>query len=139
VDNDRLGPPVDYHEVRGHLRMGTVIVTDPALREKLLKEIPVTQAEDVAIRQAVYDAIMLLSELTELHNPSRLHYLFWNVFRSCCVQEAPYCTTSCPTLPERYRHLMAFGGKSQCPFSGVCASVDTADRYYEHVFETDYY
>ena len=139
VDDDQLGPPVDYHEVRGHLRVGTVTVTDPVLREKLLQGIPVTPEEDITIRQAVYDAIMLLSELTGLRNPSQLHYLFWNVFRSSCVREAPNCTTPCPTLPERYRHLMALDGKLQCPFASVCASVNTADRYYEHIFETDYY
>jgi hypothetical protein len=138
-DNDQLGPPVDYHEVRGHLRIGTVKVTNPILDEKLHKGLPVTPDEDIAIRQSVYDAIMLLSEWSGLRNPSQLHYLFWNVFRSHCIREQPYCTSFCPNLPQRYQHLAFQNGTYECPFAGVCSSVDTSDRYYEHVFETDYY
>lgn len=140
-DNDKLGPPVDYHEVRGHLRIGTVVVNDQGLRHKLMEGIPVTAEEDVAIRRAVYDAIMLLSELSGLQNPSQLHYLFWNVFRTHCTRESPRCFQEAPPLPERYQHLATFGESRRCPFSGVCASATDVplQRYNEHVFETDYY
>lgn len=140
-DGHRVGPPVDYHEVRGHLRIGTVAVTDPALRRKLMEGLPVTAAEDVALRGAVYDAIMRLSELTGLWDPSRLHYLFWNVFRTHCVRENPLCFVDAPALPKRYRPLELVDGARRCPFSGVCASASSSptQRYYEHVFETDYY
>jgi hypothetical protein len=73
VDDGALGPPVDYHEVRGHLRIGTVVVTDQSLRRKLMNDVPVTAEEDIAIRRAVYDAIMLISEDPGLRNPSQLH------------------------------------------------------------------
>jgi hypothetical protein len=141
IDDEQVGPPVDYHEVRGHLRIGTVIVTDPELSRKLIGGLPVTAEEDVTIRGAVYDAIMLLSELTGLRNPSQLHYLFWNVFRTHCLRESPLCYEPAPTLPERYRHLelVGEGEDRRCPFSGVCASASSTQRYYEHVFETDYY
>ncbi len=139
ADDDQLGPPVDYHEVRGHLRIGTVVITDPELRGKLLEGAPVTAEEDVAIRGAVYNAIMLLSELSELRNPSQLHYLFWNVFRTHCLRDQPLCYEAAPALPDRYQHLAVFGGDRRCPFSGVCASASATQRYYEHVFETDYY
>ena len=122
VDDAELGPPVDYHEVRGHLRVGTIVVSDPILRRKLLRQEPVTEEEDVAIRRAVYDAIMLLSELTGLRNPSQLHYLFWNVFRTHCRRDAPLCFAEAPTLAARYQHLAEFGDEIRCPFSGVCAS-----------------
>jgi hypothetical protein len=102
VDDEELGPPVDYHEVRGHLRIGTVVVNDSGLRHKLMKGEPVTAEEDVGIRGAVYDAIMLLSELTGLRNPSQLHYLFWNVFRTHCRRDAPLCFSEAPALPARY-------------------------------------
>jgi hypothetical protein len=141
VDDEKLGPPVDYHEVRGHLRIGTVKVNDSDLRQKLLNGIPVTADEDIAIRQAVYDAIMHLSELTGLHNPSQLHYLFWNVLRSCCRHEVPYCKQLPPncSLPERYLPLSIHPDGERCPFSDVCTSANASKRYYEHVFETDYY
>ncbi len=142
IDEERLGPPVYYHEVRGHLRLGTVMVKDNTLRQKLLNTLPVTPAEDIAIRQSVFDAIMLLSELTDLHNPSQLHYLFWNVFRSCCTRESPHCQ-ECPpdcSLPERYVPLAIHpDGQRSCPFSDICASAKTHQRYYEHVFDTDLY
>ena len=121
ADDDKLGPPVDYHEVRGHLRIGTVVITDPNLRAKLLSGTPVTAAEDIAIRRAVYDAIMRLSQPTGLRNPSQLHYLFWNIFRNHCLRESPYCFETVPALPERYRHLSASGDNGCCPFSSVCA------------------
>jgi hypothetical protein len=139
VDNDQVGAPVDYHEVRGHLRIGTVTVADPDLRQRLMTGSPVTAAEDIAIRGAVYDAIAVVSDLSGLRNPSQLHYLFWNVFRTHCLREDPHCFEAAPALPERYKHLAMFGDEIRCPFSGVCASACSPTRYYEHVFETDYY
>ena len=141
-DDSELGPPVDYHEVRGHLRVGTVKVNSEDLDRKLRNRKQVTAEEDLEIRGAVYDAIMMLSELTELRNPSQLHYMFWNVFRSCCTRGAPHCKicrSDCP-LPTRYVPMAIHqDGHRQCPFSLVCDSVDISQRYQEHVFETDYY
>jgi hypothetical protein len=144
IDEEQLGPPVDYHEVRGHLRLGTVTINDESLRQKLLNSLPVTLAEDIAIRQAVHNAIMLLSELTELHNPIQLHYLFWNVFRSCCSRESPHCHKCPPAcqLPERYMHLAIHSdGQRRCPFSAMCAGAcDSLHAgYCEHIINTDYY
>ena len=139
VDDENVGPPVDYHEVRGHLRIGTVEVTDAGLRHKLLNGILVTAEEDILIRSAVYNVIMLLSELTELRNASQLHYLFWNVFRTHCLRDNPHCFDEARTLPDRYKHLSIFGNDHRCPFSGVCASAHCNERFSEHTFETTYY
>lgn len=139
ADEENLGPPVDYHEVRGHLRIGTVVVTNSDLRQKLLAGLPVTAEDDIAIRSAVYDAIMLLSEFTGLRNPSQLHYLFWNVFRAHCRRESPRCYEPAPDLPDRYQHLAVHGQDRCCPFSSVCMSASATQRYYEHVFDTDFY
>lgn len=141
-DSHLLGAPVDYHEVRGHLRIGTVTVTDETLKSKLLKHEPVTAHEDIAIRAAVLQAIMLISEKTGLNNPSQLHYLFWNVFRNYCTREDPNCLGDRREtyLPDRYQALsIPNDNKMACPFSGVCGSVLSTERYYEHLFETDYY
>ncbi len=142
-DEEYLGPPVDYHEIRGHLRLGTVKVNDPQLRQKLLAKTPVSESEDLAIRGAVRDAIILIANMMGTRaNPSLLHYLFWNVFRSCCTHESPHCkecVRSCP-LPARYVPL-AIGndGSRRCPFAEVCDSANSIVRLQEHVFETDYY
>lgn len=141
VDPENLGPPVDYHEVRGHLRIGTVRVLDPDLRARLYRGGEVSQVEDVAIRSSVYQAIMLLSRRSGL-GPSRLHYLFWNVFRSVCTRDNPDCLRLRPetTLPERYLPLTVHAdGPPRCPFSGTCASCGSAELLLEHVFLTDWY
>ena len=140
-DPENLGPPVDYHEVRGHLRIGTVSVLDRVLKNKLLKRIKVTPEEDIAIRKAVYNSIILLSDLTGL-TPARLHYLFWNVFRSCCTREKPHCfqlRLDC-VLPDNYLHLARQADKSyRCPFSNICSSARQSAIFYEHFFETEHY
>ena len=141
ADDWNLGAPVDYHEIRGHLRIGTVTINDRTLKEKVQNETPVTAEEDVAIRTAVHDAIMLVSELTEIRNPSRLHYLFWNVFRSCCTRNSPHCRR-CPvtcTLPPRYVPLALASGVRRCPFAAACKSAGNATMLTEHVFTTDWY
>ncbi len=140
-DGDSLGPPVDYHEVRGHLRIGTVRVHDPQLLKKLHRKIPVTPDEDISIRKAVYEAIMLISKNSGLCNPSQLHYLFWNVFRAVCLREDPQCfelNSDC-TLPDRYRHLRSGERKCGCPFAPICRSAGIPNPLSEHVFQTDYY
>jgi hypothetical protein len=141
ADDDALGPPVDYHEVRGHLRLGTVCITDPELLGKVWTGRQVTAPEDVAIRQAVHDAIMEISERSGLKSPSQLHYLFWNLFRSICTRDEPQCFALKPScsLPDRYMHLVDNQAGKQCPFSSLCPSAGRPNPICEHVFETDYY
>ncbi len=142
VDEGNLGPPVDYHEVRGHLRLGTVIIHDDSLRKKLLSRQPVTENEDIAIRQAVCDAIMHIAKQPQMPKPMGLHYLFWNVFRNVCLRDSPYrkvCPDDCG-LPDRYNQLLNLHQDTcRCPFSTICASVEATNLYCEHVFQTDWY
>jgi hypothetical protein len=142
VDADQLGAPIDYHEVRGHLRIGTVEIHDAVLHAKLLQGSEVTVEEDVNIRQAVHEALMFLSQRSGKRNPSQLHYLFWNVFRSCCTRENPHCY-SCPTacsLPARYIPLALFpDGSRHCPFSEICRSAGREPKLLEHNVVTDFY
>lgn len=141
ADDEALGPPVDYHEVRGHLRLGTVRITDPELLEKVRTNHTVTAREDVAIRRAVHDAVMHISERSGLRNPSQLHYLFWNLFRSICTRADPQCFALRPgfILPDCYMHLVDNQRAKRCPFSSLCPSAGSPDPICEHVFETDYY
>jgi hypothetical protein len=142
ADPGQLGAPVDYHEVRGHLRIGTVEICDPELRARIVEGREVTIEQDVAIRQAVHQALMFVSEDSGLHNPSQLHYLFWNVFRSCCARDVQHCRACAATcsLPDRYVPLALFpSGARRCPFSPVCKSVDSPSKLVEHIVDTDYY
>jgi hypothetical protein len=142
VDPEQLGAPVDYHEVRGHLRIGTVEIRDCDLRTKLLQGSEVTAEEDVGIRQAVQEALMMISEWSGVRNPSQLHYLFWNVFRSCCTRENSHCY-SCPSacsLPARYVSLALFpDGSRHCPFSEICRSAGQEPKLLEPKIATDFY
>lgn len=142
ADPEQLGAPVDYHEIRGHLRLGTVEVHDPELRSILLAGGEATPEQDVSIRKCIHSVIMLLSEESGLHNPSQLHYLFWNVFRSCCTRESPHCY-SCPAscaLPSRYVPLALHPDRGRrCPFSSVCKSVGREPKLLDYRLDTDYY
>ncbi|MBI3463632.1 MAG: hypothetical protein HY000_11325 [Planctomycetes bacterium] len=141
-DLDQLGAPVDYHEIRGHLRIGTVAVVSNALRDKLLQRIAVSEFEDLAIRKAVFRAIMEISELSGLHDPSRLHYLFWNVFRSCCQRNETHCDGCSPncSLPDRYVPLALADGVRACPFRSVCEAAHDKEKRHliEHFVSSDY-
>lgn len=143
-DPHNLGPPVDYHEVRGHLRLNTVIVDDPSLHQKLLEGASVTESEDVEIRQAVLEAIIRISHQNSLPDPMTLHYLFWYAFRQICKRDSPYCNAvpdkTSVGLPARYEHLLeVLGGVPRCPFSGLCPSINLDRRYLEHRFDTHWY
>lgn len=135
-DPENLCTPVDYHEVRGHLRYGTVKVLSDALREKLLRGLEVTQEEDIAIRRAVFDAIMHVAQGSS-RTPNDLHYFFWNVFRNCCRREETHCheCVSHPGFPERY-HVLS---PDRCVFAGSCASVGQPAKLQDHIVDTDLY
>jgi len=136
-DADSLEAPVDYHEVRGHLRLGTVRL-DGELAERLRSGAQVSEADDVAIRSEVRKAIRYIADQLGI-TPSTAHYMFWNVFRSICHRELPECLEVSPTnaLPERYRPLL-FDGQS-CPFVAVCPSARSEERLVEHRVVTHFY
>ena len=71
TDEQDLGPPADYHEVRGHLRIGTVRVEDEQLRQKLVGRQRVSVDEDNAIRGCVVKAIEEdIATLRESNDPA---------------------------------------------------------------------
>jgi hypothetical protein len=134
-DAHNLGAPVDYHEVRCHLRIGTVRVLDPELDTKLKSRALVDQHADVAIRTAVAGAIDEIARNVGSTDSPTLHYLFWNIFRSCCGRDSTHCLACGPgcVLPDRYRF-----GTVQCLFADSCTSRG-APLFVEHQHETDFY
>lgn len=141
ADPEELGPPVDYHEMRGHLRLQTIRVLDPLLLSKLKSRILVTGLEEIALRRSVFKAIIIISELSGLHDPSRLHYLFWNLFRNVCVRSQPRCRANHypKNLPSQYREQLDVGSSVNCPYESICPSANTYDPILEPVTDTDYY
>lgn len=137
-DPENLPAPVDYHEVRGHLRCGTVALVDSDLAARIAAGTEVSEEEDILIRGTVADAIASIAKSTAL-TPSRLHYLFWNIFRNCCKRDSTHCD-ACPpdcNLPDRYKALTVEA--RMCLFSGVCESRGTPQKLIEHNTRTDYY
>ncbi len=141
VDNDLMAPPVDYHETRGHLRIGTVVIRDAALLQKIRAGALVTSDEDVAIRAAIFRAILSISDLSGLRDSSRLHYYFWNIFRAVCLPKDPRCVAASqpPMLPQRYQAKATSDGKVFCPFANVCISANKPEPILEHNTSTDFY
>jgi len=103
--------------------LGTVTIVSSELRNKIERRETVTRLEDLAIRGAVQQAITRISSLCKINDPCRLHYLFWNVFRSCCKREEVHCD-GCPpdcSLPARYVPLAIDDtGRRRCPFATAC-------------------
>ena len=141
MDDELLGPPVDYHEVRGHLRIGTVRIADKSLLAKIQRGALVTEEEDIAIRTAVFRAIWWVSSGSGLRNPSQLHYYFWNMFRAICLRHDPRCSAGAPApgLPPRYQVAPDFTGTYHCPFERDCISAHAPQPLIEHAYETEYY
>ena len=141
ADDADLGPPADYHEVRGHLRIGTVRVDDPMLVERLMKRQRVSVEEDNAIRACVVDAITSIARDVGV-TPSSAHYMFWNLFRNICTRERPQCFHLLPDnpLPARYTHLTALvPSGSGCPFAAVCQSAGREPMPQDPVVVTDFH
>lgn len=143
-DIGELGVPVDYHEVRLHLRLGTVRVIDPWLQEKINSGSVLTAEEDVKIRLAVHDAIFEISEAAD-RTPADIHYLFWNIARNCCRRDETHCL-ECrehSSLPSHYSGLLPrarYEGGS-CVFADYCVSwaLPHSEKSKEPVVDTDFY
>ena len=118
-DDLNLSSPVNYHEQRGHLRIGTVKIIDPDLEKKIRARENITDQEDIDMRFAVRRTIEFIAQLLNV-TPSMMHYYFWNHFRNCCSRDNPHCfdcAEGCK-LPERYQVV----SPRRCIMTPVCVS-----------------
>jgi hypothetical protein len=117
------------------LRLGTVRVLDRELETQLKARAPVDREADLAIRTAVARAIDEIAVAVGAADSPTLHYLFWNVFRSCCGRDSTHCWVCGPdcVLPDRYRL-----GSTECLLAPACASRG-APVFVDHQHETDFY
>lgn len=137
-DEQELPPPVDYHEIRGHLRIGTVVVVEE-VQMRIAGNASISVAQDTAIRWAVRDAIQSIAD--QLKTPSNtLHYLFWNLFRAYCRRDTPKCDGSqFSALPSAYQQVVLASGDCRCPFVAVCQSADQTTVFNEPNVNTQFY
>jgi hypothetical protein len=139
-DEHNLGAPVDYHEIRGHLRLGTVTIDERAILERLSQN-TITQQDDALIRSAVFDAMNSICAHLDGVTPMQLHYLLWNYFRSVCTRTKPNCSVFLNEnrLPERYKDSLGMYDRCECKFSSVCESRLREDKPNEYSLITNYY
>lgn len=128
-DQHNLSSPVDYHEMRGHLRIGTIDINDQRLSMKVQYGLVLTEKEDIELRSKVQQVNDQIGKQTGLGS-SKVHYLLWNVFRNCCPRDSSktHCT-SCRDgckLPSRYKRMPTY--KKQCLFSEFCCSANQPDK-----------
>lgn len=132
VDFNSLRSPVDYHELRGHLRIGTVKIADRDLAAKVSGALPVTSDEDADIRAAVQRANDEIAERSS-QSSSRIHYLMWNVFRQCCPRPSTktHCERCSPDcgLPPQYKAMPGYSGR--CVFATQCESAGLPNKVSE--------
>jgi hypothetical protein len=123
LDSHVLQSPIDYHEMRGHLRIGTVVVTDASLSSKLTHSVPLSEDEDAELRSELQKANDMIAAFAGVSS-SVLHYLLWNVFRNCCPRPsgATHCMSCGPAchLPDEYKAMPTY--HRQCIFSPICNS-----------------
>jgi hypothetical protein len=139
-DPENLSSPVDYHEIRGHVRLGTIIIKDPILADKVQYGLPISDQEDIEIRQGIQKTNDLISKQTGWSS-SVIHYLFWNIFRNCCPRGSnkTHCVTcgdNC-SLPHQYKEMEIYGGN--CVFSAFCTSAHRADKTIDPPYLGHYY
>jgi hypothetical protein len=139
-DPENIRSPIDYHELRGHLRLGTINVVDERIKFKLINHLPVSIEDDLIIRKAVQDANEYISREVGV-SASELHYFLWNIFRSCCSRRVDQthcldCTDQC-TLPEPYKTLPYY--QSRCIFNEICPSKNNQDKLIEPPYIGHYY
>lgn len=137
ADPESLLSPVDYHELRGHLRIGTLSFADKALQRKVTLGLVLTEAEDSAVRRAVQDANNQLALQLGVSS-SALHYLLWNFFRHWCTRDDA-CCHSRPKGPLPPPYDVLFAGHSECIFASICASYGSGLKPAEPPYAGHYY
>ena len=142
-DAHELGAPVDYHEIRGHLRVGTVIIADSDLNARIAIG-NVTSDEDNLVRTAIGDAISVIAADLSNYDPLQVHYVLWNFFRAVCRRETPACCTR-GTISENEldpAYMESFADASidhRCGFSSFCQSFRTSLFPIEYKYAGSYY
>jgi hypothetical protein len=135
-----LSSPVDYHEIRGHLRIGTVQILNPDLLNKIESGVALTETEDTALRQKVQEVNDRTAKETG-NSSSVIHYLCWNIFRNCCPRDSTktHCTICDPlcALPAQYTHMVGYQNK--CVFSEICMSANKANKVVDPPYLGDFY
>lgn len=116
AEGEAVPPVIDYHTMRGCLRMGLVDILDEALRVKIENREIISEAEEWAIRYASYLAV---EDVVKLSGKS-LGAVDWFFFA--------YSRQRCPEMSEPVC--------SECAVDPVCAH---RKRLFQPVLRTTFY
>ncbi len=135
-DSRLLLSPVDYHELRGHLRLG-VLYASKKIESKIKKKIPLSIHEDNQLRQHIQEVNNRLSKLLKVSNAT-IHYFLWNYFRACCPRDNTNCNNPGLTkMPNPYGKL--FSQNTACLFYNICNSAKENNKLIEPPYFGHYY
>jgi hypothetical protein len=139
-DREHLLSPVDYHELRGHLRIGTLTLFDTTLSEKIQHGLTLTEEEDTQLRLTAQEINNKIGKETGLGS-SVVHYLFWNIFRNCCPRDSEQthcskCGERCK-LPKQYKQMPTY--QDRCIFSDFCSSANHPGKLIEPPYAGHFY
>jgi hypothetical protein len=114
------------------------LICDKGLLNKVVKNLPITDDEDIAIRSAAQQANDWIAKQLNITN-SVLHYFFWNTFRSCCLRQNPHCSNCAEncSLPIQYKNLRIYSKK--CIFESVCSSREAEIKVIDPPYLGHYY
>ncbi|MBL8118718.1 MAG: hypothetical protein JNJ78_14390 [Anaerolineae bacterium] len=119
TDPENVLMPVDYHVIRLALRNGTVTINDPHLADQLRRAEPLTEADELPIRQAVMEAYHELIRTSGL-SVYFVDEIFWLVGRSCCHYKRPPRCTTCDYSDCTVQPAFNYACPGHCPLAATC-------------------
>lgn len=132
LDPENVLMPVDYHVIRLALRNGTVMLNDAALADQLRANAPVSEADELALRQAVMEAYHEMIR----HSGLSVYFadeIFWLIGRSCCHYKRPPRCTTCDFTDCSVQPAFTYQCPGRCPLSAACLGAD--DTHYSTLLE----
>lgn len=97
IGEEEVTPVIDYHAMRGCLRIGLVEIQDQKLRGKVIRRQEILPAEEEAIRYASYKAIAQIVSLSG-KSMGAVDWFFFNSRKRCPEMTEPGCQ-DCPVDP----------------------------------------
>lgn len=132
LDPSNVLMPVDYHVIRLALRNGTVTVHDKALAAQLRGNAPVSETDELALREAVMQAYHNLIHYSGL-SVYFVDEIFWLIGRSCCHYSRPPRCTTCDYSDCSVQPAFNYACPAKCPLSASCLGAQ--DEYFSSLLE----
>ncbi len=90
AEDEEVTPVIDYHAMRGCLRIGLAEVVDGALKEKLISRKVLFPSEEQAIRYAAYESINQVA-IKSGKSMGAVDWFFFNSRKRCPEMTEPDC------------------------------------------------